>query len=57
MIKFSIQTYCHGCPDFEPVCHTLFLNGLPFEQIVECNYRERCENIQKHMETVKQDEN
>lgn len=45
MIKLEVAEYCHGCPDFDPVVHTLYFDGVPSHQIVHCVNSEKCTRI------------
>lgn len=47
MIKLRVEEYCQKCSDFQPSIEKLYAGGEIAEQIVCCEYRERCANISK----------
>ena len=49
MISLQIKPYCENCPDFEPDVTKMRTGGLVVQTIINCEHRERCERIHKHI--------
>lgn len=45
MITLDIKPYCHGCHDFSPKVDTLYAGFEAIEQVIRCEYCERCEGL------------
>lgn len=45
MIELKVESYCHGCVEFEPVVSALFFNEECRSQIVQCVNNRKCRRI------------
>ena len=49
MIKLAVQEYCHGCLDFNPTVETIYVDGIPYMQLIYCVDHYKCERMHERL--------